>query len=207
MPHPDVLLIEASDAARYALRLELQSLGAAVRQAQSVEQALPALRARRPDLIISAPTLPGMNALDLLELLRGSDGGKAPPVIIHSPAADWPLAGPAIARGALAVVDTQALRSGLPGWLGDAAALSPAALSPAAESPPAACDAPSSANTSGVSTAAASVIPAARSFLLRLAPAWLQRAALSAAHCRALLLVGTLLGLVIGLGVAALLQG
>ncbi|MCG6940666.1 MAG: response regulator [Thiohalocapsa sp.] len=111
LPHADILLIDASAAARYALRLKLKALGAEVRQASSVEQALPALRARRPDLIITAPVLPGMNALELLELLRPAAGGDAPPLVIHRWDADWPLAGAAEARGAVTVsTDAELLR-------------------------------------------------------------------------------------------------
>ncbi len=97
--HMEVLLIEASAPARYRLRLALKALGVEVRQASSAEQALLALRTWRPDLIVAAPVLPGMNALELLELLQTPGGTDAPPLVIRRRDAEWPLAAAAHRRG------------------------------------------------------------------------------------------------------------
>ena len=114
LPRTDILLIDACAPARYALRLKLKALGAEVWQAGSAEQAIPALRARRPDLIIAAPVLPGMNALELLELLQSEGSADRPPLVIHGRAADWPLAGAAVARGARIVGTDAELLQRLP---------------------------------------------------------------------------------------------
>jgi CheY-like chemotaxis protein len=117
---PAVLVIDASAPARYGLRLELRALGAAVRQVGSLEQALPTLDEQHPDLIITAPVLPGMNALELLALLRKRSSSPAPLLVIHCASSPWPLADVAEAYGATAVLDTAELRRRLPALLRDA---------------------------------------------------------------------------------------
>jgi CheY-like chemotaxis protein len=118
---PAVLVIDASAPARYALRLQLRALGVAVRQVGSVEQALAILDEARPDLIITAAVLPGMNALELLASLRARCGDRAPPLVIYCAGATWPLAHAAEAAGAATVVSATELRRRLPGLLHDAA--------------------------------------------------------------------------------------
>lgn len=122
MSEPDVLLIDASKPSRYALRLQLLSLGARVRQAQSIEEALPLLAQRPADLIVTATALPGMNALELLALMAARDGEMPTPVLIHCPDGRWPLAATALRHGAAAVMGTQELQRRLPELLRDAAA-------------------------------------------------------------------------------------
>jgi CheY-like chemotaxis protein len=117
---PAVLVIDASAPARYALRLQLRALGAAVRQVGSVEEALAILDEARPDLIITAPVLPGMNALELLASLRARCGDRAPPLVIHCAGAAWPLADAAEADGAATVLGTAELQRRLPALLQDA---------------------------------------------------------------------------------------
>jgi CheY-like chemotaxis protein len=109
---PDVLVIDGSAASRYRIRQELRALNAQIRQAASVELALPRLRADPPDLIISAPTLPGMNALDLLALLRNDP--RAPAVAIRTNGNDWPLGQMATQLGAIAVLEPGQLATRLP---------------------------------------------------------------------------------------------
>ncbi|WP_058554714.1 response regulator [Thiohalocapsa sp. ML1] len=123
MSEPDVLLIDASKPSRYALRLQLLALGAQVRQAQSLEEALPQLAQRPADLIVTASALPGMNALELLELMAARDGEPPTPVLIHCPDGHWPLAATALRHGALAVLGTDELTRKLPGLLRDAGAM------------------------------------------------------------------------------------
>lgn len=117
---PAVLVIDASAPARYGLRLELRALGAAVRQVGSVEQAVPTLDEHHPDLIITAPVLPGMNALELLALLRKRSSSAAPRLVVHCASSPWPLAEVAEAYGATAVLGTAELRRRLPALLRDA---------------------------------------------------------------------------------------
>lgn len=186
MSHLDVLLIDACDAARYRLRLALKSLGAEVRQARSVEAALPALRARQPDLIITAPTLPGMNALDLLALLRTDIVKTPPPLVIHCPDGDWPLAEAATAQGALAVVCGDALGTHLSGWLQQAASARP----------PTSDAGPLKPRPAGTALGAAPPRPATAVTPPYRAPHAQPTARM---HCWGQTLAGTLLGLLMGL--------
>ncbi|WP_462329117.1 response regulator [Thiohalocapsa halophila] len=194
MSPPMVLLIEACDARRYAVRLELKPLGAEVRQAHSVEQALALVDERPPELIICAPSLPGMNALDLLELLRLRYGAGAAPVVIHCHDETWPLAGAALQRGALAVVGSTALAQGLPTWLraGSAPAQSAVAATMGTRArrsqPPDHMSERALPSTAGASAPAA---PAQRGVLVP--------------HCFGQVLAGVLLGLLLGLWITAML--
>jgi CheY-like chemotaxis protein len=195
MSLPNVLLIDACDARRYAVRLELKSLGTEVRQAQSVEQAQALVRERRPDLIVCAPLLPGMNAFDLLELLRMRFGADAAPIVIHCQEDTWPLANAALQRGALAVTDAGALREGLAAWLRAGSAKAPSAVAPAADAPPARLLRPTGNIGDGALRTPAGAGPPG-------APA--QRGALTL-HCFAPVLISVLVGLLLGLWIAAML--
>jgi CheY-like chemotaxis protein len=188
MSRPDVLLIDACDAARYRLRLTLKSLGAEVRQARSVEAALPTLRARQPDLIITAPTLPGMNALDLLVLLRTGTVKTPPPLVIHCPDGDWPLAEAATAQGALAVVCGDALGAHLSGWLQQAASARP----PSSDAGPLKAQ----PRPAGTAPGAAPPTPATSTTLPGPSP---HARPTARTHCWGQTLAGTLLGLLMGL--------
>ncbi len=198
MSPPMVLLIETCDAQRYATRLALKSLGAEVRQAQSVEQALALVRERRPDLIICAPSLAGMNALDLLELLRMRSGTDAPPVVVHCHDDTWPLAAAALHRGALAVVGPAALRAGLAGWLHAASAPARPAIAATdgmrARVPP----------TPDQALGQAGERPPPHTDAASVAPAASQPQALIS-RCLGQTLAGGLLGLLLGLWIAAIL--
>lgn len=194
MSLPNVLLIDACNARRYALRLELKSLGAEVRQAQSVEQAQALVQERRPDLIVCAPLLPGMNALDLLELLRMRFGADATPVVIHCQEDTWPLADAALQRGALAVTDSGALREGLPAWLRTGSAKAPPAVVPVADAPARISQPPGDIGARALRSlagASAAGAPAQRGALVL--------------HCFGQVLTSVLFGLLLGLWIAAML--
>lgn len=194
MSLPNVLLIDACDARRYAVRLELKSLGAEVRQAQSVEQAQALVRERRPDLIVCAPLLPGMNALDLLELLRMRFGADAAPVVIHCQEDTWPLADAALQHGALAVTDSGALREGLSAWLRAGSAKAPSAVAPVTGAPARVSQPPGGIGDRALRSPAGASAPGA--------PA--QRGAL-VLHCFGQVLTSALVGLLLGLWIAAML--
>lgn len=194
MSRPNVLLIDACDAGRYAVRLQLKSLGAEVRQAQSVEQGLELVRERRPDLIVCAPSLPGMNALDLLELQRMRFGADAAPVVIHCQDDTWPLADAAVHRGAVAVAGSAALREGLPAWLRAANPPAPSAVAPGAGAPARVSQPPENTGARTLLSAAtvnAPGVPAQRGALVL--------------HCFGQVLTGVLFGLLLGLWIAAIL--
>jgi CheY-like chemotaxis protein len=184
-PKPKALLIDASAAARYALRLRLQALGAEVRQARSVEQALPILDSERPDLIITAPVPPGMNALELLWLLRTSAGDVAPPVVIRCGDAHWPLVQAAVDQGATAVATDAELPSLLPALLRPPARREPVVFRAPTASPPRQPHGP-------IATAAETTAP--------LSP-------VMARHCQRLALSAALAGAAVGIALAWVLRG
>jgi DNA-binding NtrC family response regulator len=188
MPQPEVLLIDASSPSRYALRLGLQAQGARVRQAQSVEQALRLLQSRPADLVITASILPGLNALDLLELLSASQA--PPPVLVHCGNGDWPLAEAARRRGARAVLTSDALRQALPTLL-RSIDTAPSRLQ--AETAAPACEVPSAAP---VRTTATTPLPE------RL---WLAVRGDGFGRCWPPVLAAALLGLLAGYAIAAVL--
>jgi CheY-like chemotaxis protein len=181
---PHVLLIDASSAARYATRLMLQALGARVSQASSIEQSLPLIEAQPVDLILVAAALPGMNALEFLELPAVRGAGAAPVVVLR-PDAHWPLTHVARQHGARAVLTQAELPTALPALLRDPGVRAAPATGPAAPLP--------SDASKAVSTAAAPMH----------APVAPVAPASEFGRCWHLALPAALIGLVVGLWVAA----
>jgi CheY-like chemotaxis protein len=114
MSRPAILLVDASRPARYPLRLLLQEQGAEVRTADSAEQALALIRASAPDAVFAARILPGMNGLELLEILKSDAATRTLPIIICCPDGDWPLRDIALQRGAMAVLGRDQMQQQLP---------------------------------------------------------------------------------------------
>lgn len=108
MPTVQVLVIEGSHAARYRLRIALRQAGAQVTTAPSIEEALPLLEhahgPARPDLVLANRILPGMNGLELIDLLHLDPATASLPVAITGAGEHWPLRELALERGALAVL-------------------------------------------------------------------------------------------------------
>lgn len=113
----NLLLVDASPPSRYALRLLLQRHGARVRTAESAEHALAWIDNDAPDAVLTACVLPGMNGLELLEILRTDPAKLGIPVVICCPDDSWPLAPTALRRGALAILRRDRLEQELPGVL------------------------------------------------------------------------------------------
>ena len=113
----DLLLVDASPPARYALRLLLQRHGMRVRTAESAERALELIRTGAPDAVLAASVLPGMNGLELLELLKADRATAQIPLVICCPDSHWPLAHTVLQRGALAVLRRDRLKQEIPGVL------------------------------------------------------------------------------------------
>ena len=113
----DLLLVDASPPARYALRLLLQRHGMQVRAVESAERALELIRNGAPDAVIAASVLPGMNGLELLELLKADRATAQIPLVICCPDSSWPLAQTALQRGALAVLRRDRLKQETPAVL------------------------------------------------------------------------------------------
>ena len=113
----DLLLVDASPPARYALRLLLQRHGMRVRTADSAERALELIHTKAPDAVVAASVLPGMNGLELLELLKADHATARIPLVICCPNGSWPLTQTALRRGALAVLPRDRLKHEAPAVL------------------------------------------------------------------------------------------
>ena len=113
----DLLLVDASPSARYALRLLLQRHGMQVRSVESAERALALIGNSAPDAVVTASVLPGMNGLELLELLKADRTTAQIPLVICCPDGSWPFAQTALQRGALAVLPRDRLKHDTPGVL------------------------------------------------------------------------------------------
>ncbi|MEI6414015.1 MAG: response regulator [Pseudomonadota bacterium] len=80
----NILLVDDSKSARYAIGVLLRKHGCEVEEAASGEQALEMLQKRRPDAIFLDQQLPGMAGLDLLTMLRSEPRNADLPVIMCS---------------------------------------------------------------------------------------------------------------------------
>lgn len=99
-----ILLVDDSQAARYALRLRLQQLGAEVVTADSAEKALAMIATAAPDAVFLDSRLPGMNGLEALELLKADPTTAALPVVICSSSGGSRVEDMARRKGALALL-------------------------------------------------------------------------------------------------------
>ena len=132
----DLLLVDASPSARYALRLLLQRHGMQVRSVESAERALALIGNSAPDAVVTASVLPGMNGLELLELLKADRTTAQIPLVICCPDGSWPFAQTALQRGALAVLPRDRLKHDTPGVLAQIEAALAATPAPEPEPEP-----------------------------------------------------------------------
>jgi len=140
----DLLLVDASPPARYALRLLLQRHGMRVRTAESAERALELICTGAPDAVLAASVLPGMNGLELLELLKADRATAQIPLVICCPDSHWPLAHTVLQRGALAVLRRDRLKQEIPGVLAQIESALAATPKPEPAPEPASAPAPTS---------------------------------------------------------------
>jgi len=76
-----VLVVEDAEDARYLMRLELESLGYLVLEAEDGKKAVEVALQDRPDIILMDLSLPVMNGLAAAEEIRASDGLHGVPII------------------------------------------------------------------------------------------------------------------------------
>jgi CheY-like chemotaxis protein len=79
-----ILVVDDSKSARLILRKMLQGLGMIVDTAESAEDALDYLRARRPDAIFMDHTMPGMNGLEALRRIKSDPATVQIPVAMYT---------------------------------------------------------------------------------------------------------------------------
>jgi CheY-like chemotaxis protein len=78
---PTVLVVEDDEDVRYLMRLELESLGYRVVEAEDGEKAVEVAEFERPDIILMDLTLPVMDGIEATEKIRGADGLSKVPII------------------------------------------------------------------------------------------------------------------------------
>jgi two-component system, cell cycle response regulator DivK len=76
-----VLVVEDAEDARYLMRLELESLGYLVIEAEDGKKAVEMALHDRPDIILMDLSLPVMDGFAAAEEIRASDGLHAVPII------------------------------------------------------------------------------------------------------------------------------
>lgn len=111
---PSFLVVDDYTPTRYALRLALKRSGASVCTATSAEQALGAIAAGRPIAIFADRVLPGMNGLELMQLLQRDPETRDIPFVICCPDDSWPLAELAGELGVLAILRRDRMATALP---------------------------------------------------------------------------------------------
>lgn len=151
---PYVLVVDGSPGARYRMRLALRRQRLEVDTVATAEAALALLPKRRPIAIFANRILPGMNALELLEMIETDPDLAGIGLVITGSVDGWPLRDLALRRGALALLDSTRESAQLPAVL---AAVLAASADPAqrgsserdaaAEPPPPRPDLPASSGT------------------------------------------------------------
>ncbi len=81
-PMASILVIEDDSSLRDTLSIHLRSAGYTVRVAADATEAIRAILAGVPDLILSDVTLPYMDGFELLEVLRRDETTRSTPVIL-----------------------------------------------------------------------------------------------------------------------------
>jgi DNA-binding response OmpR family regulator len=77
-----ILVIEDDSSLRDTLRIHLSAAGYSVRVAADATEAIRAILAGVPDLILSDVSLPYMDGFELLEVLRRDESTRSVPVIL-----------------------------------------------------------------------------------------------------------------------------
>lgn len=75
------MVVEDDEDVRYLMRLELESLGYRIVEAEDGEKAVEIAEIERPDIILMDLTLPVMDGIEATEKIRGADGLSKVPII------------------------------------------------------------------------------------------------------------------------------
>jgi CheY-like chemotaxis protein len=104
----NILLVDDSKSARYALRLQLQRHGVLVDTADSAESALERIGEKPPDAVLMDHTMPGMNGFEALDIIKSDLATAHIPVVMCTSHDDPAYAAQALKRGALTVLSKAA---------------------------------------------------------------------------------------------------
>ena len=108
-----ILIIEDDPSLRDTLRIHLSSAGYSVRVAADATEAIRAILAGVPDLILSDISLPYMDGFELLEVLRRDESTRSVPVILLTGLVDDDSYVKGIKLGATAYLTNPVLRDDL----------------------------------------------------------------------------------------------
>ena len=95
-----ILVLDDDQGARTLLEIMLSRTGFNVRLANDADAALEAIRQEKPDLVISDISLPGMDGIEFVRMLRQEEETVNMPVIILSAHHDDKTINAALAAGA-----------------------------------------------------------------------------------------------------------
>jgi len=159
-----ILLVDDSKSARYALRLQLQRHGVEVETADSAESAFEFLKSALPDAIFMDHTMPGMNGLEALEVIRADPRTAHLPVVMCTSHEDADFAAAAHRKGVAGILPKSFAPEKLPDILArlrgepaSAPAVPPPVREPSA--PPVTAPAPQpAAQASGITAAEAAAL-------------------------------------------------
>jgi len=108
-----ILVIEDDPSLRDTLRIHLSSAGYSVRVAADATEAIRAILAGVPDLVLSDISLPYMDGFELLEVLRRDESTRSIPVILLTGLVDDDSYVRGIKLGAIAYLTKPVLRDEL----------------------------------------------------------------------------------------------
>ena len=133
----NILLVDDSKSARYALRLQLQRHGAVVDTADSAEAALERIKDTPPDAVFMDHTMPGMNGFEALEILKSTPTTAHIPVVMCTSNEDAEFMAQARHKGAMDILAKSSAQDKLPPLLErlEASLTTPTPVPEAAASP------------------------------------------------------------------------
>ncbi len=133
----NILLVDDSKSARYALRLQLQRHGAVVDTADSAEAALERIKDTPPDAVFMDHTMPGMNGFEALEILKSTPMTAHIPVVMCTSNEDPEFMAQARHKGAMDILAKSSAQDKLPPLLErlEASLTTPSPIPEAAASP------------------------------------------------------------------------
>lgn len=138
MPNAEVLVVDDSMSARFALTRALQSYDLKIAQAKTAEEALDMVGQIHFDLIFMDHVLPGMNGLEAVEKIRQLEAYARTPIVMCTSNDSADYIEEARSRGATDVLSKPpqdpALQSIMANHLPPADSAPPAATAPATES-------------------------------------------------------------------------
>lgn len=115
----NILLIDDSRSARFALRQQLQKYNINVETADTAEAGLEILNGNKPDAILMDHMMPGMSGFEALELVKANPQTAHIPVIMCTSNEDPEYESEAVRRGAMAILPKALASEKLPHVLQD----------------------------------------------------------------------------------------